>query len=201
LHPRGVVFSGAFASVPDALTTGSPLFAPGVRRQALVRISRGAGLPDALPDVRGCAIRVVDAHGEGEHQDFLLASSLAAPGGRHLLLPGWSFGGAFYSSVLLYGIGARRLLLGARVEGTCGKTLKELEAAVERGRARVHLCAAAPFGGWREVARLDIESNALEAQTLRFNPWVTGGAIRPLGPLMGLRDPAYRASQAATPGS
>src|SRR4051812_31288290 len=72
LHPDGVVFAGAI--------TGA-LF--GARR-ALVRISRGGGLPETLPDVRGCAIRVLDAHGSGRHQDLLLASSLAAPVGRHL---------------------------------------------------------------------------------------------------------------------
>jgi hypothetical protein len=34
-------------------------------------------------------------------------------------------------------------------------------------------------------------------ERLRFNPWNTGGGIRPAGPFQGLRDPAYSASQRA----
>ncbi len=30
---------------------------------------------------------------------------------------------------------------------------------------------------------------------LRFNPWYTGGGIRPAGPLQGIRGDAYRGSQ------
>ena len=201
LHPHGVVFAGTFRAIPVAETDASPLFARGEERKALIRFSRGGGLPQALPDVRGCAIRILDAHGSGRHQDLLLASSLSAPLGRHLLLPGWGFGQAFYSSLLPYRIGSRRLLFGAAVEGHLGGSLDEVEQALARGGRRLRLVAAAPVGGWQVVARVDIAGKAADAQDLRFNPWVSGGGIEPLGALNALRGPAYRASQAASKGA
>lgn len=201
LHPRGVVFAGTFAASGPAPANGSPLFAPGTSRRALIRISRGAGVPDALPDVRGCAIRVIDAHGEGKHQDLLLASSLAPPGGRHLLVPGRDFGQAFYSTVLPYRVGGRRLLFGAAAEDPLGSTLDEVERAVSERPLRLRLFAAAPLSGWGEVAVVDVERKAPNQQDARFNPWTTGAGIEPVGALMALRDPAYRASQATTNGS
>jgi len=199
LHPRGVVFSGTFMASGSMLADGTRLFAGGERRAALIRISRGGGLPDALPDVRGCAIRVVDAHGEGLHQDLLLASSLSRPGGRHLLIPGRDFGSAFYSSLLPYQMGGRRLLFGAATDEPLGSTLAEVERAVGMDRRRLRLFAAGALGEWRELAAVDLERRASDEQELRFNPWTTGGGIQPVGALMGLRDPAYRASQAAAP--
>src|SRR3954469_582868 len=56
-----------------------------------------------------------------------------------------------------------------------------------------------PFRGWRSVGV--VETGApLEQETgerLRFNPWNTGGGIRPVGPFQGLRDAAYGARQRA----
>ncbi len=69
------------------------------------------------------------------------------------------------------------------------------------GGGKLRLFAAAPLGAWREVAVVEVERIAPDEQDVRFNPWITGGGIRPVGGLMGLRDPAYRASQAATKGS
>jgi hypothetical protein len=198
LHPHGVVFGATFTPVPVAETRASSLFAGADARAALIRFSRGGGLPEAFPDVRGCAIRVVDAYGNGEHQDFLLASSLAAPLGRHLLVPGWDFGQAFYSSLLTYRIGSHRLVFGAALEQPVGASLDEVERTLQQGDRRLRLLAAGPLGGWRDIAHVDIEARAPQAQDLRFNPWTMGGGIMPLGPLNGLRDPAYRASQAAS---
>jgi hypothetical protein len=61
--------------------------------------------------------------------------------------------------------------------------------------------AAAPLGTWVEVARVTLNRRAPEADDLRFNFWVTGGGIEPVGALMSLRDPTYRTSHAATDGS
>jgi hypothetical protein len=200
LHPRGVVFAGTVATGGSALTNGSSLFARRATYRALIRISRGAGLPDALPDVRGCAVRILDSHGDGKHQDLLLASSFARPGGRHLLVPGRDFGGAFYSSVLPYRVAGRLLLFGAAPADPLGRTLDDVEQAVSHGGRKLRLFAATPLGNWQELAVVDVERTAPDDQDVRFNPWVTGGGIRPAGTWMGLRDPAYRASQAASNG-
>jgi hypothetical protein len=45
----------------------------------LVRFSRGAGLPDALPDVLGIAIRIPDADGAGHPQDLMLSTGGGSP--------------------------------------------------------------------------------------------------------------------------
>lgn len=195
------MFAGTFISADASATAACPFFADRRERAALVRLSRGGGLPERLPDVRGCALRVVDAHGPGRHQDVLLASSLPQALGRHLLLPGHDFGGAFYSSLLPYRIGGRRLLFGAVLTGPAGRSLDEVEESVAGGGVHIRMLAAAPLGTWMEVARATLDRRAPEADDLRLNPWVTGGGIEPIGALMSLRDPAYRASQAAADGS
>jgi hypothetical protein len=43
--------------------------------------------------------------------------------------------------------------------------------------------------------RLGRQLPPADGDRLRFNPWNSGGGLRPTGPLMGLRDPAYRGSQ------
>jgi hypothetical protein len=204
-HPDGVVMHGTFralgSSVDSALLGGSE------ERRALLRISRAVGLPEALPDVLGCAIRVPDAYGRGRHQDFALASSFKAPLGRHALVPARDFLGAFYSSLLPYRLAGETRLLGARSASEVGSgyaRLDELSAAIASGAAlSMTLLAASPLGSWEPIATMRAEEVAskADARELRFNPWNTGGGIEPLGFLQGLRDPAYRASQAASPGS
>jgi hypothetical protein len=192
LHPDGVVFAGT------VVATTTLVAAPGAYR-ALIRLSRGGGLPDTLPDVRGVAIRIHDACGEGRDQDVLLASSLSPPVGRHLLVPGREFGaGAFYSSLLPYRAQGRALLLGTRICARAGTTLGEVADTVRGRGLRLPLLAAAPLGAWEEVGHVELEEIAPCRQDLRFNPWVSGGALEPAGVLMRLRDPAYRASQAAS---
>ncbi|HVE67701.1 MAG TPA: hypothetical protein VNB64_03875 [Solirubrobacteraceae bacterium] len=201
LHPNGVVVRGTFrATGPGG---GAELLAPGVERAVDVRFSRGAGVPDPLPDVRGCAIRVVDAYGPGRHQDFPLASSFSRPAGRHALVPGMDFFRAFYSSVLPYRIAGETRLVAATLDGGAGEGpgTAGIAAAARAGRLRVRLATATPRGPWEEVATLELDAVAppADARALRFNPWNSGGGIRPAGWLMALRDPAYRGSQAAVP--
>jgi hypothetical protein len=201
-HPDGVVLTGtirALGSVP-----GTPLLAEGVERRALVRISRAVGLPDALPDVLGCAIRVPDAYGPGAHQDLALASTPEAPLARHALVPAKDFLAAFYSSLLPYRLGGALNLLAARVRSDSASgcdRLDELEAAIAAGGTlTVALLRATLLGPFQPVATIHLDglADADEAQRLRFNPWNTGDGIRPAGLLNALRDSAYRGSQAGS---
>jgi hypothetical protein len=66
---------------------GARLLVPGARYDAVVRFSRGGGLPEPLPDALGVAVRLPDAYGPGRAQDFLVTSSADLP----LLFPGRSF--------------------------------------------------------------------------------------------------------------
>jgi hypothetical protein len=206
LHPDGVVFAGTFQALASEAVRGSALFAGGGERRALVRISRGAGIPEPLPDVLGCAIRVLDAYGPGAHQDFALASSRREPVARHVLLPARDFLGVFYSSVLPYRLGWQVGVVGGELESPKASRLTSLDglrtALVSDQPLSARLLAASVLGGWRTVAtlRLDRVVADAEARRLRFNPWNTGPGIRPIGLFNRLRDPAYRGSQAASPG-
>jgi hypothetical protein len=191
LHPDGAVVRGRFRGLGLAATR---------EHEVLARFSRGAGLPEPLPDVLGCALRVVDAYGDGRHQDFVLASSGRRPVARHALLPGRSAFGAFYSSVLPYRLGGARVLFGAEMEpdGPVSDASPLATRAIAlRDGITVRLLAASPAGAWSPVAeaRFDGAVPAPEADRLRFNPWNCGPGIRPEGRLMALRDPAYRGSQ------
>ncbi len=213
-HPDGVALEAELHVVGEG-GHGAPLLdAPG-RHPAVVRLSRGAGLPDALPDTLGLAVRLCDVHGPGRHQDLLMNTSADAPLAHHLILP--APGGWFaqsYSSVLPYRVGGALRLFGALpvsppppAAGAPRGSLRELDAALARGGVAFDL-ALAPLGGrLAPVGRLVLGARlpAHVAEEIRFSPWHTGGGIRPAGPLQGTRRPAYRGSQrgrvtARTPG-
>ena len=147
---------------------------------AVARISRGVGLPEPIPDTIGLAVRISDAHGPGRHQDFLMNTSLDAPVLHHLILP-QLLPGQSYSSVLAYRIGDDLRLVGA----------------LPRGRGAFDLALAPVAGRFAAVARLspDEQLTGEASEALRFNPWNTGGGIRPVGPFQGWRRSAYAGSQ------
>jgi len=73
-----------------------------------------------------------------------------------------------------------------------------LDTAASTGRLVFRLCVAPVGGRFRPVGELHIGgrlSPALDA--LRFNPWNTGGGMRPVGWLNEARDRAYKLSQRA----
>ncbi|HKH22175.1 MAG TPA: hypothetical protein VKA88_01020 [Solirubrobacterales bacterium] len=202
-HPEGLGYRASLrVEVGLSDYEGVPLLAEPGSHDAIVRCSRGAGLPESLPDVLGLAVRLPDLHGPGAHQDFLLASSgdglllhlllLPAPGG---------FFGQSYSSILPYRVGGALRLVGAvpvrpptPAEGT---DLEQLDEAASDHQARFHLALAGLGGRWQQFGTLSLLERLTgdETEALTFNPWNTGGGFRPTGPLMGLRDPAYRGSQ------
>ena len=178
-HPDGEAYS-ATLHVPGGAGTGSPVFDLSGELPAIVRTSRGAGLPEPLPDAIGLAIRLCDVHGPDRHQDFLLITSVNAPVLHHLILPG-VMPDQPYSSVLPYRIGGRLMLVGA----------------LPRGRGAYDLCLAGVGEKFTPVARLSLGApcSSEVAEGIRFNPWHTGGDIVPAGPLQKWRRGSYRASQ------
>jgi hypothetical protein len=201
-HPDGVAFRATLV-VPGG-DLGVPLLDEPGRHRALVRFSRGAGLPERFPDLLGIAVRVLDAHGPGDDQDLLFTSSGSAPGLRHVLSPACSFDHGRYSSILPYEVGNERVVFGARPVrrgGPPATRLAELAAAVADGHLRFALDIAEASGPWREVASVEVGEPlpADEAESLRFTPVHTGGGIRPVGVLQSVRRLAYRSSQATRP--
>lgn len=181
VHPRGTVreatleISGA-ARAPAA----SALLSRPANHRALVRFSRSIGLPHPLPDLLGMAIRVLDAYGLGEHQDFLLITSVDAPVLHHLFVPAAHIRQRPYTSALPYASGDERLLIGAVPAG------EDFDLAVADLSGRF-----VPVGRLRLGAELPAGANAL-----RFNVREnTGGGLEPTGVINRMRDLAYPMSQ------
>ena len=203
LHPAGMGYEG-WLRVPDEgpARPGVPLFQAGTTHPALLRFSRGAGLPEPLPDALGVAIKLPDAHGPGLDQDLLLTSSTDRPLVRRLLFPARSFVRGAFSTALPYDLGDDRVVLllvpadsGAGHRSARG-ALAELRAAAVGG-LRFELRTARSLGRSQALATVTVGPPLPDDRTeaLRFNPWTTGPGIRPAGWLNLLRDAAYRASQ------
>ena len=80
LHPTGIGYQGWLeVSNERPARTGVPLFQAGATHPAVLRFSRGAGLPEPLPDALGVAIKLPDVYGPGVDQDLLLTSSTDRP--------------------------------------------------------------------------------------------------------------------------
>jgi hypothetical protein len=195
-HPFGVGFSARLTPIGEA--EGEPQVPAFARvSQPLVRLSRSFGLPEWLPDPCGLAFRIPDAHGPGRHQDLLLVSSAAAPGGRHSLLPSRGFCDRHYSTVLPYRLYGQTVMLGARALAPApGPKLGELRAR-EVGGLEFELLLADLEGPWRPTARLSLDQRLPPEQTERLDldPTNTGGGLELAGLLNRLRGPSYRASQ------
>ena len=177
VHPRGTTYDGRLV-VPGGGGLGAPLLDEPGDYAVLVRRSRSVGLPAPLPDVHGLAVRVLDCYGPGRHQDWLVDSTIGAPLLRRWPVP--RFTPAVYSSLLAYDVGGTRLLLGAR--------------PVDGGFA---LLVATPHGPWTQVGQVKLGDVVTGGRRVRFDPWTTGGGIRPAGWVQELRQGAYPASHVA----
>ena len=203
-HPDGVAHRATVRIEPTQRAYGVPLLDDQRSYDAVVRFSRGAGLPDGLPDILGMAIRVTDAHGAGAHQDLLVNTALPAPVVRHVFTPALGFRATYFSSILPYDVGGRTLLFGAKpLAGAHGllARLRDVDAAAASGTLAFSLLAASPLGRWRPIGTLEVGARLpdTEAEALRFDIDNTGGGIAPVGRLQDLRRSAYRRSQAARP--
>lgn len=196
-HPRGRAFAAEVVLDPASAPPGFPTG----RYRGIVRFSRGAGLPDAVPDVLGIGVRVVDAGGLHVHQDLLMASAGWSVVGRRLLRPGRSFTAGVLSTILPYEVGGRRVLIGARVPGDRPLRLADVDL-LAAARRPVELLWSAPGGAWwalgevRPDAPLDDEAG----RRLGLDPFRTVPGVEPVGLLNALRRPAYGASRAGRDG-
>jgi hypothetical protein len=210
LHPTGIGYQGRLRVPNDSPPRpGVPLFQAGATHPAILRFSRGAGLPEQLPEALGVAIKLPDAHGPGVDQDLLLTSSTDRPLLRRLLFPARSFLHGAFSSALPYDLGSERVVLllvpmptnAGRSAGGVGRrrvggALAELGAATTDGLS-FELRTARSLGRSQPLATVTAGPplSADQTEALRFNPWTTGPGIRPSGWLNLLRDTDYRASQ------
>ena len=68
--------------------------------------------------------------------------------------------------------------------------------------ARYRLLIASVGGPWNALGELTLgdRTDDDDAEAIRFNPWNTADDLCPVGPLMGLRLPAYEGSQEGSAG-
>lgn len=200
-HPIGAAFEATFTVVEPAGVGVELLDTPGTH-DAVVRLSRGVGLRPPWPDVLGLALRVLDAHGPGAHQDQLLVTSGERPIVRHLFVPTTSFDSIRFSSLLPYRLGDRDVLFGARSDDLDRRRLLLNDIGREGATipVRFSIDIATPRGAWEPVARLDIgrQLSGPTAEGLRFNPANTGGGIKAIGMMQAVRRLSYGASQAGS---
>jgi hypothetical protein len=194
-HPRGVAFDATLT-----VDAAAPPLA-GLERgdhRAVVRLSRGAGVPESWPDVLGIALKLPDVDERGGDQDFLFVTSGQQPVLRHLLLPTRSFTGQTYSTLLPFQVGTERVLFGLEaVDLNRMLDLADLRATDDASDVCFILTMAAPAGPWAAIGELQLGEripDKAEAD-LRFNPWNDAAGIRPFGVLNTLRAGAYPGSQ------
>ena len=170
-HPHGTTHV-ATVTVSGGGSWGADLLDRPAVHTGLVRLSRGAGLPEPLPDVEGLALRLPDLGVGGAPLDLLINSAWRYVFVPSVLAPTWS-------AVLPHRTGsARRVLLGARPDRT-GFTL----------------VAAPLLGDWTPWGRLDL-GDVLDGEDLRFAPTIGAPDLQPVELFRTLRAWSYEASQA-----
>lgn len=180
LHPAGDVVTGRLVrSGGDEPSGVAWLDTPG-EDDVVVRFSRAIGLPRALPDIFGIAVRVPVDDGCA---DVLLATTGLGRLTRFVLTGG-------------RGIGARPLTTLLPYRGPDGPILL---AARATGELTFELLWARGVGDWVRFARLEVGDTAGPDPAISFDP------VR--NPLPGLdfypwvrrlREPAYRAARDAS---
>ena len=172
LHPKGVV-AQATLSVTGVGRTGTRLLDVTGRWPATIRVSRAVGLPEALPDIGGMAVRI---HAD-RPVDILLASTGTGPLSRYILTLGRRVTDRAMTSMFPVRIDGRPLLLAAIPEGD-GDAWTIQHSTL--------------LGRWRTLGRLTVDSWEDDDEDLHFDPVGNRlpGSWYPYI-LRALRDPSY----------
>lgn len=199
-HPQGFVCTGTWTvERASPLAPGAIALTPGRSFEVVARASRGAGLPEAVGDFYGLAVRLVDAGGPGRHQDVLANTSLDLPLVHHVFLPAPHWYAQAYSTCLPYVAGAGAFVLGwlpPEDGDTPGPSLDAMRDEVRAGRATFGIgIAGAPLGRFERIGTLTLDA-LVPGRDVSFDPIThVGGGLLPVGVLNALRKPAYRASR------
>jgi hypothetical protein len=171
-HPRGVVHECRL-TVHGTVGWGAAIIDRPSTHDGVIRLSRGLGLPEPLPDVDGFALRLPGQGVNAGPLDILVNSA-------------WRFGFAptalssTWSSVLPYRTAIGEVvLLGARPS-----------------QEGFQMLVAPVLGRWEHWGDVEIGDEA-PGVDLRTNPRLGADDLQPTGVFWKLRDWAYIASQAA----
>ncbi|MFT2750603.1 hypothetical protein ACMT9U_13575 [Clavibacter sp. Sh2036] len=203
LHPHGVALAGTLTPVAGRAASGLAwLDALDALIDVDARVSRGGGLPAALPDVLGLALRIPD--GGGTTVDLLLATTGLSPLGRFLLAPRRALSGARLTTLMPYRGSAGPVLVGVLVDADppLPAGAADLGRALALRPVGMRLVHATPGGAWHVAARIELghdPSRPLDAST-RADPVLAA----PPGDTTyawtrRLRAPGYRAARHGRP--
>jgi hypothetical protein len=202
MHPRGAVFSAVLERHGSGSGDGwgVPWLDTAATQDAVVRLSRSAGLPAPLPDVLGLALRLPSD--SGTPIDLLLSTTGRGAVTRLLPAPRRDTA-AVYSSIMGYRSDAGTLRIAALPEddGVPSGPVP-LAETVAREEVSFTLAVARGRGPWVSFARL-----TLQAATEPSDPPIRFDAVLhpppglvPDGPMARFRVPAYAKARAAAKG-
>jgi hypothetical protein len=195
-HPEGFLCAGEWSiERTSPLAPRATVLQAGARHEVLARVSRGAGLPDAVPDFYAVAVRLLDAYGPGAHQDLLINASSGLPVLHHLFLPAPRWYSQTYSTCLPYTAGAAPFVIGLQPppEPGPGPPLGAMRAAVAAG-TRFSIAVAPSLGRFEAVGTLALHTPRASGD-VPYDPWNTGGGLEPATWLNRLRREAYAQSR------
>lgn len=202
-HPQGRVFEGTWRiEREDGRVRGAKALRAGFEHRAIVRLSRGAGVSERLPDIFGAAVRLPDVFGEGRHQDVLVNTTIDLPLVHHLFVPSPGWFAAPKTSSLPFRAGDGPLVLLGLLppdEPEPGVSLDALEARIAAGPVGWGIAVSSLEGRFDRIGTLTVTQRRPDLDTTRFDPFNCGGGLRPAGVLNAVRKAAYRGSRSGAP--
>jgi hypothetical protein len=177
LHPSGEILRGRIHRQGSPTASGVPWLDDAGEDDVVVRLSRAIGLPEALPDIHGLALRVLS---DGGPADLLLASTGWSRLGRFVLTFGREPESRPLTSLLPYRTARGPVVLGARALSASSYALSWSPASWSGADGR-----------WHEFGRLEL-SGEVSDEHVSFDPVVNqlpGLAQYPF--VVRLREPSY----------
>ena len=185
LHPRGVVLPATVHRYGAPAPFGVPWLDEPGSQPALVRFSRGGGLPTLLPDVLGIALRIDP---DGDPADLLFATTGRGPVGRFVFRPrrADTVAAATYSTLQPYRTPTGPVVLAATPAAGAEATV-------------ITLAVARPTGPWLGFGEVTVESTAHPTDAdISFDPFLNPvPGLANYGWTRRLREGAYAAARRA----
>jgi len=178
LHPDGQLRRATITRVGGPTRSGVPWLDQAGRDDALVRVSRGLGLPEALPDVYGVAVRVDFG---GHDADLLFANTGFGRLTRYLLTPARTSASRPLTTLLPYRSPRGALVL----------------AAVPDSERTFELHWSGPIGPWHRFGRLELGEALGDDTRISFDPVLNVlPGLSQYDWVKRLREPAYWTARA-----
>jgi hypothetical protein len=197
IHPHGVTLTGTLERTGGAVPSGIDWVDSPGRDPVEARVSRSIGLPHALPDIVGLAVRLQG----GEHGDLFLASTGFDVPSRYLLRLLLRAERGRYTTILPYRGRRGPVLIGARTLAAPALPARpgELATALAAEDWVLAVYQARPLGRWHRFGTLTLrfpgEGRAIDTDR-RLDPVLhvlPGAENYPW--IARIREPAYRVAR------